>query len=166
MLGNNTNAGKEHLRRASEAEKAVASHFGMDLVPFPESRTSRVDGVLVSDGVVVGVYETKSRTGDLKFEAEKPVFTFREKDYDSMLVASHKIDTMAEISKLLQVASFLVTTYSNGYIGIIKVSDQKGTICIKGMKRKVVRTRATVVGGTANRENCFIPLDVGTYIEK
>ena len=166
MLGNNTNAGKKHLRKASEAEKVVADHFGMELIPFPESRTSRVDGVIVSNGAVVAVYETKSREGNLLFEAEKPVFEFREKTYDSMLVASHKVDTMAEISKLLQVASFLVTTYSNGYIGIIKVSDQKGTICIKGMERKVVRTRATVVGGTANRENCFIPLDVGTYIEK
>ena len=166
MLGNRTNAGKEHLRRASEAEKAVAAHFGMELVPFPESRTSRVDGVIVSDGAVVAVYEVKSRTGDLRFEAEKPVFKFREKTYDSMLVASHKIDTMAEISKLLQVASFLITTYSNGYIGIIKVANQKGSICVEGMERKVVRTRATVVGGTANRENCFIPLSTGTYIEK
>lgn len=166
MLGNQTNAGKKALKKTSKAEQAVAKHFEMELLSFPESRTSRVDGVLVNNGVVVGVFETKSRNGDLKFDGQDPKFSFRGKDYDSMLVASSKIDTMAQISKLLQVASFLIITYDNGYIGITKVADQKGTLCIKGMSRKVTRTRANIVGGVADRENCFIPLDAATYIQE
>ena len=167
MIGSQTNLGKKHLRLAAAAEKVVGKEYGVTIAPFPESRLSKVDGVFLNgDGQAVGIFETKSRVGDLKFEGQDPMFTFRDKDYDSMLITAAKIDAMAEISKLLQVASFLIVTYSNEYIGVFQITDYKGTIQIEGIDRKVVKTRATVVGGVANRENCFIPLSAGNFFEK
>lgn len=165
MLGNTTNLGKKHLRLAAKAEKIVGLEYGVTIAPFPETRLSKVDGMFINEsGQAVGVFETKSREGDLKFEGQEAMFTFRNKDYDSMLITAAKIDSMIEISKLLQVASFLIVTYSNNYIGLFNLTDYKGTTLIKGIERKVVKTRATVVGGTANRNNCFIPLSAGTFI--
>lgn len=167
MLGIFSSKGQEHLRKGSEAEKAVAKEYGITLLQFQESRTSRIDGVMVNDeGQVVGIYETKSRTGNLNYKGQDPLFEFRGKDYDSMLITADKIDTMKMLSKSMQVSAYLICTYSNNQIGVFKVTNPSGSVALEGVEKKKVRTRATVNGGTANRENYFIPLSNGHFFTK
>jgi len=167
MLGIFSSKGQEHLRKSSEAEKAVAREYGLTLLQFQESRTSRIDGVIVNtEGLVIGIYETKSRTGNLEYRGQDPVFSFRGKDYDSMLVTKDKIDVMGQMSKNLQVSSYLICSYSNNQVGVFKVTNPSGTLDLKGVTRKVTKTKETVVGGTAMRENYFIPLYNGFFFEK
>ena len=60
MLGIFSSSGQDHLRKGSEAEKAVAENYGLTLLQFQESRTSKIDGVMVNaDAQVIGIYETK-----------------------------------------------------------------------------------------------------------
>ena len=167
MLGIFSNRGKQHLRECSVAEKAVAAEYGITLLQFQESRTSRIDGVMVNDaGQVVGIYETKSRNGNLEYNGQDPSFIFRGKGYDSMLIAADKIDTMQSLSKNLKVSSYLICSYSNGMIGVFKVTNPSGTLALEGIEKKQTKTKANVNGGTANRENYFIPLSNGTFFTK
>lgn len=167
MLGIFSSQGQEHLRKGSEAEQAVAKYYGLTLLQFQESRTSQIDGVMVNaEGQVVGIYETKSRTGNLEYRGQDPVFVFRGKDYDSMLITKDKIDTMMMMSKALKVSSYLICSYSNNQIGVFKVTNPSGTMALAGVTSKKTKTRATVVGGKAERENYFIPLSNGFYFTK
>ncbi len=167
MLGIFSNKGQEHLRKSSEAEKAVEREYGITLLQFQESRTSRIDGVMVNaEGQVVGIYETKSRTGNLEYNGQDPVFRFRDKDYDSMLITADKINTMKKMSTYLQVSSYLICNYTNNIIGVFQVTNNSGSIALQNIQLKKIRTRANVNGGTAHRENYFIPLHNGTFFEK
>jgi hypothetical protein len=166
MLGIFSSKGREHLKKCSEAEQAVSREYGITLLQFQESRTSRVDGVMVNEEAqVVGIYETKSRTGDLEYEGQDPVFKFRTKSYDSMLISAEKIDILQQMSKYLQVAAFLICSYSNGMIGVFRVTNASGTIALEGIEKKKVKTFANVNGGTAMRDNYFIPLSNGTFFK-
>ena len=167
MLGIFSSQGQEHLRKGSEAEKAVAEYYGLTLLQFQESRTSQIDGVMVNgDAQVVGIYETKSRTGNLEYRGQDPVFVFRGKDYDSMLITKDKIDAMMAMSKALKVSSYLICSYSNDQIGVFKVTNPSGTMALAGVTSKKTKTRATVVGGKAERDNYFIPLSNGFFFTK
>ena len=167
MLGIFSSRGQEHLRKGSEAEKAVEREYGLTLLQFQESRTSRIDGVMVNDkGQVIGIYETKSRTGNLEYRGQDPVFVFRGKDYDSMLITSEKIDVMQQMSKNLKVASYLICSYSNNKVGVFKVTNPSGTLALDGVESKVTKTRANVNGGKAERQNYFIPLSNGFFFTK
>ena len=131
MLGIFSSQGQHHLRKGSEAEQAVAKEYGLTLLPFQESRTSQIDGVIVNaEAQVIGLYETKSRTGNLEYRGQDPVFVFRGKDYDSMLKTKDKIDSMMAMSNALKVSAYLICTYSNDQIGVFKVTNPSGTMAL------------------------------------
>ena len=162
---------KDEVRKALEegvtVEKAFSLYTGMTLVPFKIDSYAKADGVLVHNDVVVGLYETKTRRGDM--DIEKLVFTYNGKEYTDMLISpGSKITELCELSKKLCVPSVLIVGYENGIIGYFKICDAKGNIVLKkeDYTVKKTKTKANIGGGVRVADNYFIKHSAGMFFHK
>ena len=112
---------------------------------------SPVDGIICckTTNKIIGIAEVKSRRD---MDREKFVNERR----SEWLVTKAKIDAIASISKLLQIAAFgILYLPIDGLIFVVKITRESGDVCCK-LRTEVTQTKATTNGGIANRLNAFI----------
>lgn len=120
---------------------------------FPKTRRDKyaaIDGMIVEDGVVVGIYESKCRF----FNKAALHYQFN----DEYLIGNDKIVSGLKMSKDFYVPFYaLIYLVYEPVIFIHQISDDSGNAIVE-MEVKKTKTQASMNGGVAYRENAFIPI--------
>ena len=145
----NTPRGQESLAQERRLIKSFAAVMNCDVIETDKNHPAKVDGFLVKDYVIVGVFESKCRKTNVsqmnRWGAE-------------WLLTHQKLLDGVEVSKLLCVPFYGVIYLLDEPIGVfIKLTDEAGNLTAN-VRVEETRTQATINGGTAVRKNAFIDL--------
>jgi hypothetical protein len=133
-------------------DSARAAFPGVDFIETDKTGAAQVDGVMVKDNVVVGVYESKCRN-----LTKEQMHRYG----DEWLVTYEKILGGIEVSKRLRVPFYGFIYFTREPIGaFIKIADEEGNILPQIRVAHTV-TQMTVNGGSIIRENAYIDLSSG-----
>jgi len=146
-----TPKGQKTLEDEEKARKIFEAHYpNFRYVPTPKNKPADVDAILVRDGVVAGVVETKCR---YDFDLEK----FRTTHQCRWLVTYDKLVRGADLSESLCVPfiGFLYIVKSN--VLLIKTLFQHGNWTVD-IRVEDTQTQRTVNGDTIVRTNGFIDM--------
>jgi hypothetical protein len=150
LLDVNTPRGQKTIIQEQRAAKIFCNHFsGIEYVNTPKKGSSPVDALLVNEGNLVGVVETKCR--DL---TRSQLANYG----DTWLVTWEKIQKAQNISKSLEVPlwGFLYLVPEDMLI-LVDIADADGEF-LRPMDVRTTKTQKTVNGGTAIRENVYITI--------
>lgn len=116
---------------------------------------SKVDGVIIKNNELSGVFESKCRNMSIE-ELKK---------YGSWLVTFDKIMDGKVISKLLGVPYIgFLYLIKDKIVMYWKITDKYGNFLFE-FSIKNTKTQKTINGGNIVRTNAFLPFDKGTILE-
>lgn len=149
VLDINTPKGQKTLKQERRAMSLYgAEHPGLQIIETPKEGGAKVDGILMMDGEVRGVYEVKCRT-----------MTLNSLDrFGTWLITSRKIEDLRKASKLLGVPGYgMLYLVDDDMLCVWEITDKHGTYIFE-FDTKRTRTQKTVNGGVAFRHNAFLPV--------
>lgn len=151
-----TEKGKSYIHQQLECAERLEGIWKCQVIATPVDLPADVDALLIRDGILMGVAEIKTRELDLKKLSE----------FGSYLITNDKITRIAELSKRLRVAGFIIVSLLHDKnIVFWKVSDDTGKLLIS-VDVKMTTTQATCNGGSAERENAYLPLSSMKFVTK
>lgn len=114
-----------------------------------KDKPAKIDGVIVEDGVITGIYESKCRY----------INRAKLRDYgNTLLIGNDKIEAGAKMSAYLSAPFYLLTYLVNEPICLmIQITDDKGNKLFD-FEVNETQTKANINGGTAIRDNAFIDI--------
>jgi hypothetical protein len=146
----NTPKGQESLAQERLLLKSFGAVMGCDIVETDKSQPAQIDGFLVKENTVVGVFESKCR---------KATVQLMQKWGSEWLLTHQKLMDGVDISKKLRVPFYGVIYLLDEPLGVfIKLTDNVGNLLPK-IRVQETSTQATINGGTAVRANAFIDLE-------
>ena len=155
----NTEKGQESLRYEKEMLDHIRSTFCNNhrtslLIETDKEKESKVDGIIVKNNQVSGIFESKCRNMSL----------MELQNYGSWLVTFDKIMDGKNLSKLLCVpfVGFLYLI-KDKIVMYWKITDSKGEFEFD-FEIKKTKTRKTINGGEAIRTNAYLPVKYGHEI--
>jgi hypothetical protein len=153
-LAVNTRKGREAAVRAKEALiRFEANH--PRFIWFPDYSSSPYDGYVVVNGVITGIFETKSRNAGVD---EQCRVVYNGKAYDEYLITAEKIKAGVAHAKAHQINYFIIVYFEmSDCLAIFTMYNYKTGAELE-YRTEITRTQATVNGGSAMRENAFIKL--------
>ena len=151
-----TPLGQESLRQERLMLEAVQRAYGLEVIETDKDQPCEIDGILVRDKVVVGVFESKCR---------KLTRAQMRKFQDTWLVTFDKVLAGLHFSKLMRVPYYGLLYLTEEPIGLmIQISDSSGSPVVK-MQIARTETRRTVNGGLIERANAYIDLSTAYEFE-
>lgn len=141
---------RTRMQEQDAMTKYLSKNPSLYIVETPKTTDAKVDGFFVDMGTdtIVGVYEVKCRemTWD---QLEK---------YDSWLLTKRKIEHGRSMSALLRVPYFgLLYLVPDDIVCVWQITNASGKYEFK-FKTERTKTRRSVNGGVAFRENAFLEL--------
>lgn len=129
---------------------------GFQHIWFPDGNTLPVDGFIVHEGQVAGVFEAKCR--NIKYLQDSQTIEYDGKEYDDYMISKSKIDSGIQYAKQFSM-KFILLVYceQSGHILSFRIANESGE-CLVDFSEKRSRTQATVNGGAAIRTNAYIPV--------
>lgn len=129
--------------------RVLAQHMGVEWVKCGKGNVARVDGQMVQNGQLRRVVECKVRNDSR---------SLIEQWGGSYLITADKLDDGALASRLLHVPFTLCAYLKPDQTAYWwRLTDEDGEWAFP-FERAVTRTRRTVNGGVADRENAFLPM--------
>lgn len=144
-----TPKGQESLRYERVALEAYRfAHPDVHIFETRKDTDAKIDGMLVRDDEIVGIFETKCRNATHE----------QMKKWGTWLITHQKVVDAAVISELMRVPfyGFLYLIPDNTLL-VWQVTDERGKYLFQ-FESENTRTQATINGGTANRKNAFLPV--------
>ena len=151
----NTEKGEETKKQEIKTLKYVSKCWDIKIKTTDKDKPIAYDGVMIIDDKIVGILEVKNRQYTLEqFEI-----------WGSWLVTFSKLEKCRLIAKEMKVPFY-------GFLGIEpdklvmfwKISDEDGNYLFD-FKHHNSLTQATVNGGEAYRDNAFLPLEYGSFVQ-
>jgi hypothetical protein len=154
----NSEKGRETVRQESKMLKYIEDCWGVTIIGTKKESDDAdavCDGFLVKNKEIVGLFESKCR----KLSLEKL------NEYGTWLITHEKIKKCKLLSEYLRVP-FLGFLYllDDDKIMHWQITDKKGNYLFE-FKHEVTPTRKTINGGTAMRDNAFLPVSEGHLVE-
>lgn len=152
QLDINTEKGQQSLsQERTLISSAQAAYEGILFIETNKSAPAQIDGFMVRNGEVVGVYESKCRNMTIE-----QMHRFN----DEWLITFEKILNGADLSKRLYVPFYGLLYLVQEPIGVIlKITDEKGNI-LPRVRLEQTSTQKTINGGSIIRTNAYV--DIGT----
>jgi len=155
----NTPRGQESVQEELEMLDIMRyAHKDYQFIHTPITKAALIDGMIIRDGELVGIYESKCRRSTLK--------QFKNEFSSEWMVSFHKLQAGSQLAKALCVP-FIGFLYlvPDKMVARIKLTDDNGNFLPSifiGRKQ----TSKCCNGGTM-MDNCgFISLDSAVYITK
>lgn len=151
-----TPKGQRTVKQEDEAVEAFISKYPLyTYARTPKDKPSPVDAIIISDGVIKAVVETKCRNMTLQ--------TLSTSFNNEWLVTGQKIEDGIQIAKGLCVPyiGFLYLVPDRKLL-VIKIWDNGYSIPIRWDRTE---TQATVNGGMAMRVNAFLNISTATHVD-
>lgn len=155
----NTPRGQESVHEELEMLDILETdHDDCKFIHTPITKAALIDGMIIRDGELVGIYESKCRRNTLK--------EFKNEFSNEWMVSFHKLQAGSQLSKALCVP-FIGFLYlvPDKMVAQIKLTDDKGNFLpsiLIGRKQ----TSKCCNGGTMMDTCGFISLDSAVYITK
>jgi hypothetical protein len=151
-----TEKGKTYIHQQLECAERLEGAWKCQVIATPIDLPSDVDALLVRDGILMGIAEIKARELDLNKLSE----------FGSYLITNDKITRIAELSRRLRVAGFIIVSLLHDRnIVFWKISDEAGNLLVNAEVKNTI-TQATCNGGSAERENAYLPLSSMKFVTK
>lgn len=143
----NTSNGRRFIAYQHECLAAFCKSKKVSCITTNDTLSADIDAIFYRDSVLA-VGECKTRQLTLK----------QLKQFGSYLVSYSKIEKLVSVSKSLQCSGLLIVyLIPDTTIVWCKVCDTQGKILVD-ISRKTTTTQATCNGGTAVRDNAYIPV--------
>ena len=143
----NTKKGQESLRHEKKMLEKIEHSFSVQLIETPKKMDSKIDGIIVKDDQISGIFESKCR--DMSY--------MELLDYKSWLVTFNKIMDGKKLSEMLRVPFFgFLYLIPDELVFYWKITDEFGEFRF-GFDIKRTLTRKTINGGRAIRTNAYLP---------
>ena len=150
----NTKKGQESLRHEKKMLEKIKLSFSVQLIETPKNMDSKIDGIIVKDDQISGIFESKCR--DMSY--------MELLDYKSWLVTFNKIMDGKKISEMLRVPFFgFLYLIPDELVFYWKITDEFGEFRF-GFNIKRTLTRKTINGGMAMRTNAYLPVKYANEI--
>ena len=150
----NTKKGQESLRHEKKMLEKIKLSFSVQLIETPKNMDSKIDGIIVKDDQISGIFESKCR--DMSY--------MELLDYKSWRVTFNKIMDGKKISEMLRVPFFgLLYLIPDELVFYWKITDEFGEFRF-GFDIKRTLTRKTINGGMAMRTNAYLPVKYANEI--
>ena len=144
-----TPKGQESLEQERKLLASFCAATNYSVIETDKNQPAQVDGFIVNDGVLCGVFESKCRKADV---------AKMHKWGDEWILTHQKLLDGAEISKRLCTPFYGIVYLLDEPIGIfIKLTDSEGKVLPK-VRVENTETQATINGGTVVRANAYIDL--------
>lgn len=146
----NTPKGQRTLNQERRAMGLYADATpGVVMIETDKRGSAKIDGVMFDPlaGHIVGVYETKCRNMTRE----------QLEGYGSWLVTNRKVEDLLRASRLLRCPAYgLLYLVPDDALVVWRLSDAEGKAAFEYETAKT-KTQRTVNGGTAFRNNAFLP---------
>lgn len=130
-------------------KSAEAVYSDISFIETNKHAPAQIDGFMVRDGEIVGVYESKCRNMTVEQ---------MNRYNDEWLVTFEKILNGAELSKRLYVPFYGLLYLVQEPIGVIlKITDEKGNI-LPRVRIEQTTTQKTINGGSIVRTNAYVDI--------
>jgi len=139
---------------ATEVSRINKAYNDIQLYPFEDAYPVRYDGVVIKDGYLKAAYEIRTRNAPVK--DGKLIYKNGQGEYDTLLITKDKIDECVRISKDQFLEFWLFMKFLNCTL-YWRISDHYGRMIDYDIVIK--KTRKSINGGTAKRENYLIPFN-------
>lgn len=159
-LGSATARGREVEKLYLPFFNRIKDKWSCDLIDFGHTSTSPVDGFIVKDGMIRGIFEFKLRRASyLGSVVENPnAALYKSITYDTIMISKNKVDTGQKLSKMFNVPFILIYAFSeNNKVGYIPITDRKGNLTTE-YKVKESYMPGTINGYSVKSKNCYIPV--------
>jgi hypothetical protein len=135
--------------------KYVEESWGVTVIKTNKNDSAVCDGILVKDNVLVGIFESKCRNLSLS----------QLEEYGSWLITHEKIKACRLLSEYLKVPFI-------GFLYLIKdnltmywnITNKNGKYEFE-FETANTETRRTINSGTTIRENAFLPINKGKFVQ-
>ena len=150
QLDINTERGQQSLSQERILIKsAQAVYKDISFIETNKHAPAQIDGFMVRDGEIVGVYESKCRNMTIE-----QMNRFN----DEWLVTFEKILNGAELSKRLYIPFYGLLYLVQEPVGVIlKITDEKGNI-LPRVRIEQTTTQKTINGGSIVRTNAYVDI--------
>ena len=150
----NTKKGQESLRHEKKMLEKIKLSISVQLIETPKNMDSKIDGIIVKDDQISGIFESKCR--DMSY--------MELLDYKSWLVTFNKIMDGKKLSEMLRVPFFgFLYLIPDELVFYWKITDEFGEFRF-GFDIKRTLTRKTINGGMAMRTNAYLPVKYANEI--
>lgn len=153
----NTPKGQKTVKEEKEMLKYISKCFNIKIKITKKDKPFPHDGIILNPKTnkIMGVFESKNRQITLQ-ELE---------NWGSWLITYEKIEKCRQIAKKYKVPlyGFLGIEKSN-LIMYWKITDNKGNYLFK-FDHHETSTQACVNGGQAYRDNAFLPVENGIFVQ-
>lgn len=147
ILDCNTSTGRKFIAYQHECLAVFCKNKNIHCITTNDTMSADIDAIFYRDSVLA-VGECKTRNLTL----------MQLKKFGSYLVSYSKIEKLMVVSKALQCYGLLlVYLIPDSKIVWCKVCDKDGKLLVH-LERRTTATQATCNGGTAVRENAYIPI--------
>lgn len=154
FLDINTKRGQESLAYEREMLKRIGYSFSVKLIETDKNVDAKVDGIIVRNNQISGIFESKCRNMNL--------MEFRK--FGSWLITFDKIMNGKKLSEMLRVPFFgFLYLIPDKLIYYWKITDEIGEFKF-GFELKKTKTQKTINGGEAVRTNAYLPIKYANEI--
>ena len=144
-----TPKGQKSLEQERKLLQSFCAAMQCTVIETDKNRPAQVDGFIVRDGVLFGVFESKCRNATV---------SQMHRWGDEWILTYQKLLDGAEISRRLCTPFYGIVYLLGEPIGIfIQLTDSEGKILPK-VRVDETETQATINGGTAVRLNAYIDI--------
>lgn len=144
-----TPKGQKSLEQERKLLASFCAATNYSVIETDKNQPAQVDGFIISDGTLCGVFESKCRKANV---------AQMHRWGDEWILTHQKLLDGAEISKRLCIPFYGIVYLLDEPIGIfIKLTDCNGTVLPK-VRVENTETQATINGGTAIRANAYIDI--------
>ena len=154
----NSEKGQETVRQENKMLKYIEDCWGVKAITTKkesEDADAVCDGFLVKNKEVIALFESKCRNLSLAKLTE----------YGTWLITHEKIKKCKLLSEYIRIP-FIGFLYllDDDKIMFWQITDNKGNYLFE-FKNEITSTRKTINGGTAMRDNAFLPISEGHLVE-
>lgn len=160
MLAVNTPKGQQAEASARNAIRQLTS-AEVSVAFLPNNSIAAIDGYLIRNGEIRCAFEAKSRQASIAPTG----LIFKGKVYDTYLVTEEKITIGIELAKKQSINFSLIVYLELSNIILIFPIYIHSTKATMPYTAQTTRTQATVSGGSANRLNAFLPINLAQVIQ-
>lgn len=153
----NTPKGQETLKQETKMLKYISDCFNVKIKITKKDKPFPHDGIILNcdNNQIIGVFESKNRQITLQ-ELE---------DWGSWLITYEKLEKCRHIAKKHNVPLYgFLGIEKNKLVMYWKITDNKGNYLFDFDHYNTI-TQSNVNGGKAYRENAFLPVEKGKFVQ-
>ena len=135
--------------------KYISKCWNVEIKITNKNKTYSYDGIILVNGKIVGIFESKNREMSLS----------KMESFGSWLITYEKLEKCRLIAKKMNVPFYGFCGLERSKLVMFwKISDSNGNYLFD-FKHYNSLTRKTVNGGEAYRDNAYLPIEFGKFVQ-